>query len=232
MIVIIDFGSQYNQLIARRVRENHVFCQIEPPTISAERIQALKPEGIVLSGGPASIYEPNSPKVDPVLFDLGIPILGICYGMQFMVAALGGKVRRSKKREYGFSRLSVRPAETLFEGIRSATSCWMSHGDSIDELPDGFEITASTENTAAAAAADGRKKLYGVQFHPEVEHTPEGRKILRNFLFGICRCKRSWTMQSFAREAVRDIRQTVGEKKVILGLSGGVDSSVTALLIQ
>jgi GMP synthase (glutamine-hydrolysing) len=232
MILIIDFGSQYNQLIARRVRENHVFCQIEPPTIAVDRVRALQPDGIILSGGPASIYEPNSPKIDPIIFDLGIPVLGICYGMQFMVAVLGGKVRRSKKREYGFARLSIRSTEALFEGVQQDTSCWMSHGDSIDELPGGFDVTASTENTAVAAATDAHRKLYGVQFHPEVEHTPQGRKILRNFLFDICRCKRSWTMKSFAREAVRDIRQTVAEKKVILGLSGGVDSSVAALLIH
>jgi GMP synthase (glutamine-hydrolysing) len=232
MILIIDFGSQYNQLIARRVRENHVFCQIEPPTIAVDRVRSLQPNGIILSGGPASIYESDSPRIDPIIFDLGIPVLGICYGMQFMVAVLGGKVRRSKKREFGFARLSIGSVEGLFDGVQQDTSCWMSHGDSIDELPPGFEITASTENTAVAAAADARRRLYAVQFHPEVEHTPQGRKILRNFLFDICRCKRSWTMKSFAREAVRDIRQTVGEKKVILGLSGGVDSSVAALLIH
>ncbi len=232
MILIIDFGSQYNQLIARRVRENQVYCQIEPPTITAGRIRALEPEGVILSGGPASIYEPNSPRVDPAIFDLGIPVLGICYGMQFMVAALGGKVRRSKKREYGFAGLSIQSATDLFRGIRQDTSCWMSHADSIEQLPEGFDITASTDNTLAAAAADPQRKLYGVQFHPEVEHTPQGRMILRNYLFDICNCRRSWTMKSFAKEAVRDIRRTVGEKRVILGLSGGVDSSVTAVLIH
>jgi GMP synthase (glutamine-hydrolysing) len=232
MIAIIDFGSQYNQLIARRVREHRVYCQIEPPGVPLERIRALKPEGIILSGGPASIYEPGSPRVDAGIFELGVPVLGICYGMQFMVAALGGKVERAEKREYGFAELRVPRPEGLFRGIGATTPCWMSHGDSILSLPAGFRTSASTANTAYAAAGDSRRRLYGVQFHPEVAHTPKGGVLLKNFLFDICGCKRSWTMKSFARQAVEDVRSRVGDKKVILGLSGGVDSSVAAVLIH
>jgi GMP synthase (glutamine-hydrolysing) len=232
MIIIIDFGSQFNQLIARRVRECHVYCQIEAPTVSVKSIKAINPEGIILSGGPSSIYEKNSPKIDKAVFELGIPVLGICYGLQFMTAALGGTVKYAKKREYGFAELMVRNHENLFEGVDKTTTCWMSHGDSIQRVPRGFKITASTENTRIAAADNRRKGLYGLQFHPEVAHTPMGQKMLRNFLFKICRCKRSWTMKSFAKEAIETIRDTVGDKQLILGLSGGVDSSVTAMLIH
>jgi GMP synthase (glutamine-hydrolysing) len=232
MILIIDFGSQYNQLIARRVRECNVYCQIESPDISIDSIKMLNPEGIILSGGPGSIYEKNSPKMDPSVFDLGIPVLGICYGMQFMVAALGGTVKRVKKREYGFAELSIRDFKGLFEGLERKTKCWMSHGDSILKLPKGFMLTGSTGNTKLAAAYHPHKKLYGFQFHPEVAHTPRGKTMLRNFLFKVCGCKKSWTMKSFARESIENIRKIVGDKKVILGLSGGVDSSVTAVLIH
>jgi GMP synthase (glutamine-hydrolysing) len=232
MIIIIDFGAQYNQLIARRVRENRVFCQIEAPSAALDAIRRHAPQGIILSGGPASIYEAGSPKIDPAVFDLGIPVLGICYGMQFMTAALGGHVERARKREYGFAELSIQTAEGLFKGIQRTTTCWMSHGDSIQKLPQGFKATASTANTPFAAVADERRRLIGVQFHPEVDHTPLGRTMLKNFLFHICGCKRSWTMKSFAREAVADIRRTVGDQKVILGLSGGVDSSVAAVLLH
>jgi GMP synthase (glutamine-hydrolysing) len=232
MILIIDFGSQFNQLIARRVRESHVFCQIESPQISMDNIRALKPEGIILSGGPSSIYEKGSPKIDPTIFDLNIPILGICYGMQFMVDALGGIVKRAEKREYGFAELTVKKPEGLFNKIERRTQTWMSHGDSIKRLPKGFVITGSTQNTKIAATANKTKKFFGLQFHPEVEHTPKGKAMLKNFLFDVCGCKRSWTMRSFAKTAIEDIQKTVKDKKVILGLSGGVDSSVTALLIH
>jgi GMP synthase (glutamine-hydrolysing) len=232
MIIIIDFGSQYNQLIARRVRENHVYCLIEPPSIKVDAIRRLDPEGIILSGGPSSIYEKSSPKIDPVVFKLGIPVLGICYGMQFMLSALGGIVKRAERREYGFAELNIKRPTGVFKGIQKRTPCWMSHGDSIQRLPAGFTISASTENTAVAAATHRSRKLMGVQFHPEVAHTPQGKKILRNFLFDVCGCKRSWSMKSFAKDAIEDIRQTVGNKKVILGLSGGVDSSVTAILLH
>jgi len=232
MILIIDFGSQYNQLIARRVREHHVYCQIEPPSITPEAVKELDPDGIILSGGPASIYEKNSPKADSAIFDLGIPVLGICYGMHFMVDALGGAVRSTGKREYGFAELKIKKQEGLFKGLNKVSTCWMSHGDSIDKLPAGFKTAASTANTNMAAAVHARKKLYAVQFHPEVAHTQIGKKMLRNFLYDMCGCKRSWTMKSFARKSIEEIRQTAGDKKVILGLSGGVDSSVTAMLIH
>ncbi|MBN2437714.1 MAG: glutamine-hydrolyzing GMP synthase [Deltaproteobacteria bacterium] len=233
MILIIDFGSQYNQLIARRVREHRVYCQIEPPGIDIEKIRELRPEGIILSGGPSSIYEARSPRAHKEIFDLEIPILGICYGLQFMVDALGGEVIRSDKREYGFAELNVRKeGGGVLAGVGKKTRCWMSHGDRIGRLPKGFRITASTKNTEAAAAEDVKRRLYGLQFHPEVVHTAEGKKMLENFLFGVCRCTKSWTMNAFVRDAVAEIRETVGDKRVILGLSGGVDSSVAAVLLH
>ena len=232
MILIIDFGSQYNQLIARRVRENHVYCQIEPPDISIASIKAMKPEGIILSGGPASIYSSGAPRVDKKIFDLGIPVLGICYGLQYMVDSLGGKVIGSKKREYGFAELMVKKQKGVLKGVKRKTQCWMSHGDSIGSLPSGFTITASTANTTVAAAEDINRDFYGLQFHPEVVHTQEGKKMLANFLFGICRCRKTWSMKSFVNHAVEEIRRQVGDEKVILGLSGGVDSSVAAVLLH
>jgi GMP synthase (glutamine-hydrolysing) len=232
VILIIDFGSQYNQLIARRVREHHVYCQIEPPDIPLEAIKALAPEGIILSGGPASIYAKGSPRVDKGIFELGIPVLGICYGLQFMVDSLGGQVLGSTKREYGFAELSIRKQAGMFSGVEKQTQCWMSHGDSIGELPDGFVITASTANTKVAATENVKRLFYGLQFHPEVAHTQAGKKMLANFLFDVCRCKKSWSMKSFVKYAVEEIRQQVGPEKVILGLSGGVDSSVAAVLLH
>ena len=232
MILIIDFGSQYNQLIARRVREHRVYCQIEPPEIGLEKIQSLKPEGIILSGGPSSIYEKNSPKVDTGIFALGVPVLGICYGLQFMVDALGGQVIAARKREYGFAELSIKNAEGIFAGVAKKTKCWMSHGDTIGGLPKGFRITASTANTAVAAAEDPKRRFYGLQFHPEVVHTDEGKKMLANFLFAVCSCQKSWTMKSFAKETIAEIQAQVGDGKVLLGLSGGVDSSVAAVLLH
>lgn len=232
MILIIDFGSQYNQLIARRVRENHVYCQIEPPSMSIEAIRTLQPEGIILSGGPASIYSKGSPRVDRGIFNLGIPVLGICYGLQYMVDSLGGKVIGSTKREYGFAELSVKKQKGIFSGVDKKTQCWMSHGDSIGTLPEGFTIAASTSSTPIAATEDIQRHFYGLQFHPEVAHTQAGKKMLANFLFNICHCKKSWSMKSFVVQAVEEIRQQVGSGKVMLGLSGGVDSSVTAVLLH
>ncbi len=232
MILIIDFGSQYNQLIARRVREYHVYCRIDAPGITVDEIKALNPDGIILSGGPASIYEKNSPKSDIAVFDLGIPVLGICYGMHFMISALGGTVEGVGRREYGFAELNIKKANGLFQGVSKKSICWMSHGDSIRRLPRGFKITASTANTKIAAAVHTKKNLYGFQYHPEVAHTQMGKKMLRNFLFDVCGCKRNWTMKSFARRSIEEIRSTVADKKVILGLSGGVDSSVAALLLH
>ena len=232
MILVIDFGSQYNQLIARRVRERHVYCQIDPPETDLAKIKAMQPEGIILSGGPASIYEERSPRVDRGIFDLNIPILGICYGMQYMIDALGGEVVRAEKREYGFAELHLKHHAGIFSGIEEKTRCWMSHGDSIGRLPSGFEITASTENTEVAAAENAARRLYGLQFHPEVVHTSDGGKMLANFLSRICGCRKTWTMKSFVRDTVEEIRAQVGDRRVILGLSGGVDSSVAAMLLH
>ncbi|WP_300666838.1 glutamine-hydrolyzing GMP synthase [Desulfoluna sp.] len=233
MILIIDFGSQFNQLIARRVREFNVYCQVDAPSVATlDYIRELKPEGIILSGGPCSIYDENSPKVDSGIFDLGIPVLGICYGMQFMVNTLGGEVKRSDKREYGFAELQINTPCQIFEGVDSPTQCWMSHGDSISSLPEGFTPTASTDNTPFAAAADTSKKFYGLQFHPEVEHSLKGREMISNFLFDICGCEKNWTMKSFVHSSIEEIKAIVGDKKVILGLSGGVDSTVAAVLIH
>ncbi len=232
MILIVDFGSQYNQLIARRVREHHVYCQIEPPDISIAAIKELQPEGIILSGGPASIYSKGASRVDRGIFDLGIPILGICYGLQYMVDSLGGKVIGSKKREYGFAELNIKKQKGMFSGVAKKTQCWMSHGDSIGTLPNGFVITAATANTPVAAAEDVKRNFYGLQFHPEVVHTQAGKKMLANFLFDICHCRKSWSIKSFANHAISEIRQQVGSGKVILGLSGGADSSVAAVLLH
>ena len=232
MILIIDFGSQYNQLIARRVRECRVYCRIAPPHVDIDYIKSLNPQGIILSGGPSSIYEKTSPRADKAIFDIGIPVLGICYGLQYMVGALGGTVRKAKKREYGFAELQIKKQEALFKAVPQKTKCWMSHGDSIKKLPAGFTITAATENTKIAATVCKKKNLYGFQFHPEVEHTSHGKKMLRNFLFDVCGCKPTWTMKSFAKDSIAQIVSTVKDKKVILGLSGGVDSSVAAVLIH
>lgn len=232
MILIIDFGSQFNQLIARRVRECGVYCIIEPPTISIDRIKEMDLEGIILSGGPASIYEKNSPRADAGIFSLGIPVLGICYGMHFMVDTLKGKVKKANKREYGFAELVTEKACALFKDVPKRSQVWMSHGDSIETTPDGFSVTATTDNTPIAAIADNMRKFYALQFHPEVAHSLKGKKILHNFLFQVCQCKRSWTMKAFARDVIAEIQHKVGDRQVILGLSGGVDSTVTAQLIH
>jgi len=231
-ILIIDFGSQYNQLIARRVRENNVFCQLVPPDVSITDIERLKPKGIILSGGPASVYQKDSPKCDTRIFIMGIPVLGICYGMQFMAHALGGSVARAGKREYGRAGLVIDDDKDLFKDLPKNIISWMSHGDKILKAPDGFVKLAHTDNTKFASFADKGRKFYGVQFHPEVAHTENGSQILKNFLFNICDCKPNWTMKSFINESIADIRNTVVNEKVVLGLSGGVDSSVAAVLLN
>ena len=231
MIIIIDFGSQYNQLIARRVREQQVYCQILPPETSLESIRSLAPKGIILSGGPASIYD-NGPGIDPQILQMNIPIMGICYGMQFMVHSLGGDVQKASKREYGHAKLVIQDKTTLFQSIPDETPCWMSHGDSITALPDGFKVMATTDNSPYAAIINPERQLIGLQFHPEVAHTPEGKKMLGHFLFSMCQCKPDWNMDSFIHSEINNIKQTVGNRKVVLGLSGGVDSSVTACLIH
>ncbi len=233
MIIVIDFGSQFNQLIARRVRENNIYCQVEPADISIDKIKGMNPTGIILSGGPSSIYEENSPTIDAKIFDLGVPVLGICYGMHYMVQTLGGNIKSADKREYGFAELTIKDAaDPLFKDMDNKFQCWMSHGDSAEQLPDGFVVTASTDNTKVAAIANHEKKFYGLQLHPEVEHSVNGSLMIRHFLFDVCKCEQNWTMKSFSDGAIAQIKDAVGDKKVIMGLSGGVDSSVAATLIH
>jgi len=232
IVLVLDFGGQYNQLIARRVRELKVFSEMVPYHVSIEEIQAKKPVGLIFSGGPASVYAENAPKVDPRIFELGIPILGICYGMQLMAHLLGGKVARADKREYGKAMVDVVSDHPLFQGLEGRQQCWMSHGDFVAGMPEGFQACAYTDDTPYAAFANQERKLYGVQFHPEVRHTTYGMEILKNFLYNICGCKGDWTMGSFIEEQVQTIRRQVGDRKVLCALSGGVDSSVAAVLVH
>ena len=233
-ILILDFGSQYTQLIARRIREHNVYCEIHPFNYSMEEIKAFNPKGIILSGSPSSVYDKNAPLCDRELFDLNIPTLGICYGMQFMSHCLGGKVEYSTKREYGRAHIDILEANSLFEGINITDKLpvWMSHGDKVAAIPEGFKQIAKTENCDFAAVYHPEKKFYGVQFHPEVVHTYNGAKILSNFLFKISQCQPNWNMKSFIETKIEEIKQQVGNKNVICGLSGGVDSSVAAALIH
>jgi GMP synthase (glutamine-hydrolysing) len=237
LVLILDFGSQYTQLIARRVRELKVYSEIHPFDLPLARIRELAPRAIVLSGGPSSCYDPGAPTVDKALFELGVPILGICYGVQLAVKLLGGQVAASSKREYGRAHVKVNEAgarSELFHGFHTGEdlAVWMSHGDRVERLPEGFVLIGETPNAPAAAVVDERHQLYGVQFHPEVAHTPRGGELLANFLFRIAKLEPSWTMASFADEAVAKVRAQVGERgRVICGLSGGVDSSVAAKLI-
>lgn len=232
VILVLDFGSQYNQLIARRIRENKVFSRLVPHNITVKDIKKINPKGLILSGGPASVYAKNIPKPDSGIFEIGIPILGICYGMQAMAHILGGEVSKAGRREYGRAQLLIDDFEDLFSGLEKEITCWMSHGDYVSKMPSGFTQIAHTSNTRYAAIADKKQKLYGVQFHPEVAHTPKGNKIIANFLFRICKCKGTWSTKSFIDEAVTKIKETVGKGKVVCGLSGGVDSSVAAVLIH
>jgi len=229
-ILILDFGSQYTQVIARRIREAHVYSEIVPHTISAKEVKDLRPKGIILSGGPASVYSPKAPKMDRKIFHLGIPLLGICYGMQLLVKEFGGEVARGARREYGRGTLRRRRACPLLDQLPGKLEIWNSHGDRVTRLPKGFQPVATTENSPYAVVRKG--EIYGLQFHPEVSHTPKGQKILGNFLKKICGCRGTWTMGSFLKRAVADVRQQVGNGRVILGLSGGVDSSVAAALLH
>ncbi len=231
-ILILDFGSQYTQVIARRIRECQVYSEIVRFDIPADEVAALKPKGIVLSGGPASVYDESAPHPDPQILSLGIPVLGICYGMQLMAHHLGGQVEFSSRREYGAGMLHVANGSQLFDGIGEQIDIWSSHGDKVTAMPAGFRAAAHTENSQFAAIEDPVRKLYGLQFHPEVAHTPRGKEILQNFVFHICGCAMDWTMGSFIEEACERVRQQVGDQKVVLGLSGGVDSSVTAALLH
>lgn len=232
LILVLDFGGQYNQLIARRVRELNVYSEMVPYYMPIEEILAKKPKGIIFSGGPSSVYAENAPKIDPKIFELGIPILGICYGMQLIAHILGGDVRRAGKREYGKAMINVLPQYPLFRNLNERQQCWMSHGDLVAGVPEGFVAWAYTDDTPYAAFAHEGKKLYGVQFHPEVKHTEYGMEIIHNFLYDICSCSGEWSMGSFIDEQVEKIKQQVGEKRVLCALSGGVDSSVAAVLVH
>jgi GMP synthase (glutamine-hydrolysing) len=233
-VLILDFGSQYTQLIARRIREQRVYCEIHPCTLPLEKVRALSPVAVVLSGGPQSVYEEGAPTVDPGVFELGVPVLGICYGMQLACRLLGGKVERADKREYGPARILVKSASAIFDGFEEGheVDVWMSHGDSVKALPPGFETIATTGNTPFAAAYSAERRMVCVQFHPEVVHTDRGADMLSAFLFKVARCEPTWTPGSFAEETVARIQAQIAEGHAICGLSGGVDSSVAAVLVS
>ncbi|EES71163.1 MULTISPECIES: glutamine-hydrolyzing GMP synthase [Paenibacillus] len=232
MIVVLDFGGQYNQLIARRIRDLGVYSELLPYNTPVERLREIAPKGIVFSGGPSSVYAEDAPHIDPAVYDIGVPIFGICYGMQLMAHQLGGKVERAAKREYGKADVDFAEHSALTRGLDSKQTVWMSHGDHVTQLPDGFVVDASTEHAPIAGFANPDRKMYGVQFHPEVRHSVHGNEMIRNFLYDICGCEGNWSMETFIEDAVRDIRTQVGDGKVLCALSGGVDSSVVAMLIH
>ncbi|MGB9858875.1 MAG: glutamine-hydrolyzing GMP synthase [Moorellaceae bacterium] len=231
-VLVLDFGGQYNQLIARRIRECQVYCEMLPYYTPLSHILARKPKGIVFSGGPASVYGPGAPRVDPAIYQCGIPILGICYGMQLMAHDLGGRVEEATGKEYGKTMLEVVEEDPLFEGLPTTMQVWMSHGDYISAAPPGFQVTARSPYTPVAAMSDNRRKLYGVQFHPEVKHTPLGQEIIRRFLFEVCGVRADWTVSSFIEEQIEAIREKVGDRRALCALSGGVDSAVAAALVH
>ena len=231
-IAVLDFGSQYTQVIARRIRECSVYSEIMPFSTKASELKKQGVAGIILSGGPASVLAKGSPRPDPKIFEMGVPVLGICYGLQVMGKVLGGEVVSSKHREYGSGELSFKGESRLLKGLSSPIKVWNSHGDKIEKLPAGFKAVGTTENSKYALIEDRKRNFFGMQFHPEVVHTPKGMEIIRNFLFDICKCTADWTMSAYAERMIEDIRKTVGDKKVILGLSGGVDSSVVAVLVH
>jgi GMP synthase (glutamine-hydrolysing) len=231
-VLVVDFGSQYTQLIARRVREQHVFCRIVPCTISPEAVKAENPKGLILSGGPASVYGEAAPECDPALFHLGMPVLGICYGMQLGCRELGGRVEPATHREYGRAELDVADHGDLFHGLPDRLTVWMSHGDRVEDVSDDFHVLATTANAPLAAVRHRDVPFIGLQFHPEVTHTPEGATILRNFLYRVCDCAGDWVMADFIDDACARIREQVGDGRVVCGLSGGVDSSVVAALVH
>jgi len=231
-VFVVDFGAQYAQLIARRVREAQVFCKIVPFHRALEAARAERPKALIFSGGPSSVYADKAPRIEKEIFELGIPILGICYGVQITAFTLGGKVEKQERREYGNAVIEVVEPNSLLTGVGERTDVWMSHGDALTVPPPGFKILARTASCPLAAIGDSVRKIYGVQFHPEVTHTPKGRQILRNFLYEIAGCKGDWRMANFIETQVKSIREKVGDSRVILGLSGGVDSSVAAVLIH
>jgi GMP synthase (glutamine-hydrolysing) len=232
IIVILDFGSQYSELIARRIRETQVYSEVLSYRTTAEQLRKLSPKGIILSGGPNSVYTDGAPQCDPEIWNLGVPMLGVCYGMQLMVNQLGGEVAQADRGEYGKAALYIDDPTDLLTNVEDGTTMWMSHGDSVTKMPPGFELLAHTENTPCAAIADHDKKLYGVQFHPEVVHSIGGLALIRNFVYHICECEPTWTTAAFVEEAIREIRAKVGDKRVLLALSGGVDSSTLAFLLH
>ncbi len=232
MVVILDFGSQYSELIARRIRETQVYSEVLSYRTTPEQLQQLNPKGIILSGGPSSVYDQGAPHCDPGIWNLGIPILGVCYGMQLMVQQLGGEVERATRAEYGKAFLHIDDPTDLLTNVEDGTTMWMSHGDSVTRLPEGFELLAHTDNTECAAIADHTRKLYGVQFHPEVVHSLGGMALIRNFVYHICSCEPTWTTAAFVEESIREIRAKIGDKRVLLALSGGVDSSTLAFLLH
>lgn len=232
LVIVIDFGGQYNQLIARRVRECQVYCEIYSYKIDIERIKAMQPKGIILTGGPSSCYEENAATYSKELFELGIPVLGLCYGAQLMQHLLGGKVERATVREYGKSELTVDTNSKVFKGVKEHSICWMSHFDYISKAAPGFVVTAHTKDCPIAACENPEKKLYAMQYHAEVLHTEEGKKMLSNFVLDVCECAGDWKMDSFVEESIREIRTKVGNGKVLCALSGGVDSSVAAVLLS
>ena len=232
LVVVVDFGGQYNQLIARRVRENHVYCEVYPYNKALEKIKELKPQGIIFTGGPSSVYEEGAPMIDKEIFELGIPVLGMCYGMQFMAHALGGEVKSAEQREFGKTPMVTDTSSPLYKGLSENEIVWMSHVDYVAKAPEGFEVVAHTDNCPIASMQNKEKNLYAMQFHAEVLHTEHGKEMLHNFLYEVCGFSGTWTMANYAKTAIEEIRNTVGDGKVLLALSGGVDSSVAAALIS
>ena len=231
-VLVVDFGGQYNQLVARRVRECNVYCEIVPYRVGLDAIRAQNPKGIIFTGGPNSVYVDGAPTIDPAIFDLGIPVLGLCYGFQLMTHLLGGHVCKAPEREYGKTLVHVDTKSKVFENVSPETICWMSHNDYAETAPTGFTISAYTDNCPVAAIELPEKNLYGFQFHPEVLHTPEGKTMLHNFVYNVCGCKGDWKMGSFVETSVKALREKIGDGKVLCALSGGVDSSVAAAMLS
>ncbi|MGE5846010.1 MAG: glutamine-hydrolyzing GMP synthase, partial [Ignavibacteria bacterium] len=232
LILIIDFGAQYSQLITRRIREADVYSEIYPHTISIQKVKDLNPRGIILSGGPMSVYDEGAPKINGEILKLGIPVLGICYGLQFICQVFGGKVEPASNREYGKAQMTITTNSPLLKGVSSNSFVWMSHGDYLTQIPPGFQINATSDHSPVCSISDEEKNIYGVQFHPEVMHTQEGTKIIRNFLFEICKCKGDWTAHNIIEESIKQIKERVNNSKAICALSGGVDSAVAAVLVK
>jgi GMP synthase (glutamine-hydrolysing) len=232
IILILDFGSQYSELIARRIRETQVYSEVISYRTTAEQLRLLNPQGIILSGGPNSVYDTGAPQCDPAIWEMGIPVLGVCYGMQLMVQQLGGVVEKADRAEYGKAAIHIDDPTDLLTDVNEGSTMWMSHGDSCHKLPEGFELLAHTDNTPCAAIAHHERRLYGVQFHPEVVHSIDGAAMIRNFVYHICHCQPTWTTEAFVEQSIREIRARVGEKRVLLALSGGVDSSTLAFLMH